>query len=162
MNMIRYSLFLGILLILSLSLVFCGSEISDSRCKSDLEKGLSLFGTVEDIQADKPVSVKESISSGSKDLLYIPFSAKVRLKEDVRNYVHHAQEGRYHREYVGWVMQNSVNKSGTEKLLHFSLLANLSSSRWYDAKSGQIIPLKGVLRYKKEGSEWVSLGAFDN
>ncbi|GBF37055.1 hypothetical protein [Leptospira johnsonii] len=160
--MIKPVLFLGILLSLFFSLVFCGSEISDSRCKSDLEKGLFLFGTVEDIHSEKPISVRESFSSGSKDLLYVPFSAKVKLKEDVRNYVHHAQEGRYHREYVGWVMQNSINKSGTEKLLHFSLLANLSSARWYDAKSGQIIPLKGVLRYRKEGSEWVSLGAFDN
>ncbi|TGM12523.1 hypothetical protein EHQ81_01195 [Leptospira selangorensis] len=160
--MIRFGLFTEILSILFFSFVFCGTEISDSRCKTDLEKGLSLFGTVEDIHAEKAISVKESFSSGSKDLLYVPFSAKVKLKEDLRNYVHHAQEGRYHREYVGWVMQNSANKSGTEKLLHFSLLANLSSSRWYDAKSGQIIPLKGVLRYKKEGSEWISLGAFDN
>ncbi|PKA14416.1 hypothetical protein CH363_18625 [Leptospira haakeii] len=157
MNMIRFCLFIGILAILS-----CRSEISDSRYKTDLENGLSLFGTVEDIHAEKAISVKESFSSGSKDLLYVPFSANVKLKEDVRNYVHHAQEGRYHREYVGWVMQNSTNKPGTEKLLHFSLLANLSSVRWYDAKSGQIIPLKGVLRYKKEGSEWISLGAFDN
>ncbi|WP_125172185.1 hypothetical protein [Leptospira haakeii] len=155
--MIRFCLFIGILAILS-----CRSEISDSRYKTDLENGLSLFGTVEDIHAEKAISVKESFSSGSKDLLYVPFSANVKLKEDVRNYVHHAQEGRYHREYVGWVMQNSTNKPGTEKLLHFSLLANLSSVRWYDAKSGQIIPLKGVLRYKKEGSEWISLGAFDN
>ncbi|PJZ76881.1 hypothetical protein [Leptospira neocaledonica] len=160
--MVRSILFSGIILILFSFLVFCGSEISDSRYRSDLEKGLSLFGTVEDIHADKAIPVKESFSSGSKELLFVPFSANVKLKEDVRNYVHHAQEGRYHREYVGWVMQNSTNKSGTEKLLHFSLLANLSSSRWYDAKSGQIIPLKGVLRYKKEGSEWVSLGAFDN
>lgn len=160
--MLRTSLFLGILSVFFFSLVFCVSEINDSRYRSDLEKGLSLFGTVEDIHSEKPISVRESFSQGSKDLLYVPFSARVKLKEDVRNYVHHAQEGRYHREYVGWVMQNSTNKSGTEKLLHFSLLANLSSSRWYDAKSGEIIPLKGVLRYKKEGSEWVSLGAFDN
>ncbi|PJZ32019.1 hypothetical protein CH352_18350 [Leptospira hartskeerlii] len=160
--MIRYGLFLGTLLILVFSSVFCGSEISDSRCKSDLEKGIYLFGTVEDMHSEKAISVRESFASGKTDLLYVPFSAKVKLKEDVRNYVHHAQEGRYHREYVGWVMQNSRNKSGTEKLLHFSLLANLSSARWYDAKSGQIIPLKGVLRYKKEGAEWVSLGAFDN
>jgi hypothetical protein len=160
--MIRSGYYLGLLFVLFVFSVFCGSEISDSRYKSDLEKGLSLFGTVEDIHSEKPISVRESFSSGSKDLLYVPFSAKVKLKEDVRNYVHHAQEGRYHREYVGWVKQNSTNKSGTEKLLHFSLLANLSSSRWYDAKSGQIIPLKGVLRYKKEGSDWISLGAFDN
>ncbi len=148
--------------LLFFGLVSCGSEISDKQYKSDLEKGLSLYGSVEDLHSQKPIFVSSINPEGKGELLYVPFTAKVKLKQDIRNYVHHAQEGRYHREYVGWVMQNSANKIGAEKLFHFSLLANLSSERWYDGKMGEIIPLRGVLRYKKESGQWISLGAFDN
>lgn len=141
---------------------YCGGEVSEKQCKSDLQKGIFLFGSVEDLSSEQELKIKEPRADGVGELLYIPFSANIRLKEDVRNYVHHAQEGRYHREYVGWVMKNSANAADSEKLYQFSLLANLSSSRWYDAKSGEVIPLKGVLRYKKERGQWVSLGAFDH
>ncbi|EPG66688.1 hypothetical protein [Leptospira wolffii] len=143
-------------------LISCGGEIGNQRSKSDLQKGLSLFGTVEGMECGVPVKIREAGPDGNVELLYVPFNARVKLKEDIRNYVHYAQEGKYHREYVGWVMRNSTNPQDAERLYQFSLLANLSSSRWYDGKTGEIVPLEGILRYKKSGGEWISLGAFDH
>ncbi|TGN08511.1 hypothetical protein [Leptospira ilyithenensis] len=144
-------------------LVFhCGTEIRDKDARKDLENGISQFANLEEFKVINRETAYQKSFDGTAEFLFILFSAKAKLKEDVRNYVHHAQEGRYHREYVGWVFQNSKSSETTTRLFHFSLLANLSSERWYDRKTGEAVNLRGVLRYEKDKTgKWKFLGAFD-
>ncbi|BDA78647.1 hypothetical protein LPTSP3_g15770 [Leptospira kobayashii] len=152
----------SMIIFLSILVFNCGTEVSEKEARNDLEKGISRFANLEEFKLLSRETAYQKTSGGTAEFLFLLFSAKAKLKEDVRNYVHHAQEGRYHREYVGWVFQNSKSSETTTRLLHFSLLANLSSERWYDRKIGDDVSLRGVLRYKKdEKGKWNFLGAFD-
>lgn len=142
-------------------LIVAGCDTGPDNVEADLQKSLSLVGQVASIETGKVRSVKERIDALEREMIFVPFRASVRLTADMRNNVQNAREGRYQREYVGWVIQSSTSEQGRRQLEHTALLENLSSERWYEKRAGESVPIAGELRYRKEKGELIFLGVFE-
>ncbi len=143
---------------LALTLVACAGPVDEARAKKDLAGQIELLAGLESLETGTPVELAGS--PGGQPVVAVPFQARVRAREPLRNFVQYAREGKYHREYVGWVKENSVSGPGRERLRAFSLLANLAASpAWYDVKADETFAIEGALRYRTgpSGPEFVAL-----
>jgi hypothetical protein len=147
--------------VLSVMVSACNERTEEEKSRSDLEREIRLIADVDSLRLEKRDEFRDRIRPGRVEFLYVPFSARVRLKERTRNWIQYAREGRFHREFSEWAIGKSRDSTGGERLRHFSLLANLSAERWYDRNAGERIELSGVLRYRREADRWVYLGASD-
>lgn len=136
----------------------CVREPRSDTVRKDLENNLSLVGTVDRLSTGKATLER---GSGGTELLYLPFQASVRIHHDMRNYVQYAREGRYHREYVGWVLENSRERRGAELVRHTSLLENLSAEEWYEKKANELVSISGHMRYRIQNGNRAFLGVFE-
>jgi len=148
--------------ILVAALFAAGCGYSPDNEEADLQKSLSLVGQVAFVETGEARSVKERIGSAEREIVFVPFRASIRLATDMRNNVQNAREGRYQREYVGWVMQSSTSEQGRRLLEHTALLENLSTEKWYEKKAGEVVPIAGELRYRKEKGGLIFLGVFES
>lgn len=149
-------------LIFLVAVIVAGCSEGLDSAEADLQKSLSLVGQVTSIETGELRSVKERTDAVERELVFVPFRASIRLTSDMRNNVQNAREGRYQREYVGWVIQSSTSEQGRRLLEHTALLENLSSERWYEKQAGESVPIAGELRYRKEKGSHVFLGVFES
>lgn len=144
------------------AVIVAGCSEGLDNAEADLQKSLSLVGQVTSVETGEVRSVKERTDAAERELVFVPFRASIRLTSDMRNNVQNAREGRYQREYVGWVVERSTSEQGRQLLEHTALLENLSSERWYEKKAGDSVSISGELRYGKEKGELIFLGVFES